>query len=77
MIHERFVFPLSFAQQRLWFIEQLEPGTGLYNLPVAYRLRGTLSLPPLEQSLNEIARHDWQRRDFSLYDLHFGFDGQT
>lgn len=67
MIHEGFVFPLSFAQQRLWFIEQLAPGTGLYNLPVAYRLHGVLSVSALEQSLNEIARrHETVRTTFSI-----------
>jgi len=59
--------PLSFAQQRLWFIEQLEPGTGVYNLPVAYRVRGPLNLAALEQSLNEIVRrHEILRTTFSV-----------
>ncbi|MGH7824891.1 MAG: amino acid adenylation domain-containing protein, partial [Candidatus Binatia bacterium] len=67
MIQEGFVFPLSFAQQRLWFIEQLEPGTGVYNLPVAYRLRGPLNVVALERSLNEIVcRHEILRTTFSL-----------
>ncbi|MGH7827842.1 MAG: condensation domain-containing protein, partial [Candidatus Binatia bacterium] len=67
MIQEGFVFPLSFAQQRLWFVEQLQPGTGVYNLPVAYRLRGPLNLVALEQSLNEVVRrHEILRTTFSL-----------
>ena len=67
MLDEGFVFPLSFAQRRLWFVEQLEPGTGVYNLPVAYRLRGPLSLPALERSLNEIVRrHEALRTTFSV-----------
>jgi amino acid adenylation domain-containing protein len=67
MIREGFVFPLSFAQQRLWFIEQLEPGTGAYNLPVAYRLRGPVNLRALEQALNEIVRrHEALRTTFSF-----------
>src|SRR5439155_25336430 len=34
--------PLSFSQQRLWFIDQLDPGTSVYNMPVALRLQGPL-----------------------------------
>ncbi|HET7392570.1 MAG TPA: condensation domain-containing protein, partial [Candidatus Binatia bacterium] len=48
--------PLSFAQERLWFLEQLEPGSPVYNLCRAYRLMGKLNLFALEASLNEIVR---------------------
>ena len=48
--------PLSFAQQRLWFLEQLEPGSAVYNMPLALRLRGRLDVAALEASLTEIAR---------------------
>ena len=50
------VFPASFAQQRLWFIDQLEAGSATYNIPVAFRLKGELSLNALEDALNEIIR---------------------
>jgi amino acid adenylation domain-containing protein len=48
--------PLSFAQQRLWFLDRLEPGTATYNLPVAVRLRGALEVEALESALAEIVR---------------------
>src|SRR5690348_16901867 len=57
--------PLSFSQQRLWLIYQLDPSSYLYNVPRALRLRGKLDLPALEQSLNEIvARHEVLRSVF-------------
>jgi amino acid adenylation domain-containing protein len=48
--------PLSFAQQRLWFLAQLAPGNPFYNIPVALRLRGELNLEALGQAINEIVR---------------------
>ncbi len=61
--------PLSFAQQRLWFIDQLDPGNSVYNFPVAVRLKGSLNLAALEQSLNEIVRrHEALRTTFSTVD---------
>jgi amino acid adenylation domain-containing protein len=48
--------PLSFAQERLWFLEQLEPGRAVYNICRASRLTGQLNLSVLEASLNEIVR---------------------
>lgn len=50
------VFSTSFAQQRLWFLDRLEPGNSTYNIAQAFRLSGRLQQPALEQSLNEIAR---------------------
>lgn len=58
--------PLSFAQQRLWFLDQLMSGTPLYNLPNALRLKGSLNVTALEQSLSEIVRrHEALRTTFS------------
>lgn len=48
--------PLSFAQQRLWFLDRLEPGSPLYNNCAAVRLTGTLEPELLERSLNQIIR---------------------
>src|SRR6185295_6829236 len=61
--------PLSFAQQRLWFIDQLEPGTPLYNLPVALRIEGPLEPAVLERCLGEIVRrHEAVRTVFVLHE---------
>lgn len=58
--------PLSYAQQRLWFLDQLEPGNAFYNIPVCVRLSGTLNNVGLEQSLNEIVRrHENLRTTFA------------
>jgi amino acid adenylation domain-containing protein len=58
--------PLSFAQQRLWFIEQLHPNSGFYNIPLALRLCGQLNVAALESSLNEIIRrHEALRTNFA------------
>src|SRR5262245_44348740 len=48
--------PLSFAQERLWFLEQLEPGSAVYNICRAFRLTGQLNVAALEASLTEILR---------------------
>jgi amino acid adenylation domain-containing protein len=58
--------PLSFAQQRLWFIQQLDPHSTVYTVPCALRLRGTLQIPALEQALNAvIQRHESLRTTFT------------
>ena len=64
--HPESAAPLSFAQQRLWFLDQLEPGLSLYNLPFAFPLKGRVSIPVLERCLNEIVRrHEVLRTTFS------------
>jgi amino acid adenylation domain-containing protein len=61
--------PLSFAQQRLWFLDQMKPGNPLYNLGGAVRLRGFLDIAALEQSFNEIVRrHEALRTTFKTVD---------
>ena len=58
--------PLSFAQQRLWFLDQLEPGSAVYNVPGALRIKGSLDAEVLERCFNEIVRrHEALRTMFS------------
>jgi condensation domain-containing protein/AMP-binding enzyme/phosphopantetheine binding protein len=59
--------PLSFAQQRLWFIHQLDVKSPAYNLPAAIRLNGSLNIVALERALTEIARrHEALRTTFEV-----------
>jgi amino acid adenylation domain-containing protein len=61
--------PLSFAQQRLWFIHELEPSSSAYNMPVAVRLKGRLDQSALERTLSEIvSRHESLRTSFGTSD---------
>ncbi len=58
--------PLSFTQQRLWFLDQLEPDTTTYNIPVATRLKGSLNVAALEKSLQRVVeRHEVLRTTFT------------
>lgn len=56
MKKESSVFPASFAQQRLWFLDQLEPNSPAYNVTRGVRLKGRLDIDALQQSLEEIVR---------------------
>jgi amino acid adenylation domain-containing protein len=61
--------PASFAQQRLWFMDQLEPGGVSYNMPIAVRVVGALDLSALERALNEVVRrHESLRTTFTAVD---------
>lgn len=62
-------FPISFSQERLWFLDQLDPGNYAYNMPGAIHLRGELNLVCLEQALQAIlARHEVLRTNFNVVD---------
>jgi acyl carrier protein len=59
--------PLSFAQQRLWFLEQLHSDSAFYNIPITLHLQGQLDIAALEMSLNAIvARHEVLRTNFRV-----------
>jgi amino acid adenylation domain-containing protein len=59
-------FPLSYAQQRLWFLDKLEPNSPTYNVPGAIRISGRLNVAVIEKCLNEIVRrHEALRTSFT------------
>src|ERR1044072_7612265 len=58
--------PLSFAQERLWFLDALQPGSAVYNMPAAFRLAGPLDAAALERALAEVMRrHEVLRTTFA------------
>jgi len=62
-----FLFPTSFAQQRLWFLNQLTPGSPAYNISLTPRLKGVLDFVAFERSLEEIVRrHEILHTSFAL-----------
>src|SRR6185436_18356547 len=63
--------PLSFAQQRLWFIDQLMPRNNAYSIPLGFRVQGSLNLSALQQSFNEIVQ-----RQESLRTNFINLDGE-
>ncbi|WP_084195840.1 hybrid non-ribosomal peptide synthetase/type I polyketide synthase [Streptosporangium amethystogenes] len=59
--------PMSFSQQRLWYLDRMLPGASLYLVPVAYRLQGPLDHEALVKALNElVARHESLRTTFAM-----------
>ncbi len=68
-VSEVFIFPLSLAQKRLWFMDQLEPGSAMYNIPLAFRLSGSLNVDALRQTVEAIvSRHESLRTTFRMVD---------
>ncbi|NJK50531.1 condensation protein [Candidatus Gracilibacteria bacterium] len=63
------LLPLSFHQQRLWILHQLDPDSPAYNIPIAILLEGVLNVKALEQSLNQIRqRHEVLQTCFKLFE---------
>src|SRR6185295_14277713 len=61
--------PLSFAQERLWFLDQLTPGSAVYNVPLALRLKGHLDVAAMRVALTGVvARHAVLRTTFGAVD---------
>ncbi|QQE72803.1 amino acid adenylation domain-containing protein [Brevibacillus composti] len=61
--------PLSYTQERLWFVHQLEPDNPVYNMPAALKFKGQLHLAALERSIHEIIRrHEALRTVFRVID---------
>jgi len=61
------LFPLSYPQEQLWFLDRLQPGSDFYNVSLAWRLKGDLDVRRLEQGLEEIARrHEILRTCFVI-----------
>lgn len=66
---DMFAFPLSYAQQRLWLLDRLTPGSALYTIPATLRLTRAPDVQALGRSLNEIVRrHETLRTTFSIRD---------
>jgi amino acid adenylation domain-containing protein len=69
MAIESFIFPASFAQQRLWFLDQLHPNQSVYNMAYSVRFEAPIKFAELERTLNEIVRrHESLRTTFASID---------
>ncbi|HET8891688.1 MAG TPA: amino acid adenylation domain-containing protein [Candidatus Angelobacter sp.] len=66
------VFPLSYQQEQLWFLDQFQPGSDFYNVPLAWKLKGNLDVPTLERSLREVVRRHEQLRTCFVMDQQEG-----
>ena len=64
---DQYVFPMSFAQQRLWFLDQMAPGNPFYNIPLAIPIRHRIDPATLERAINEVVRrHESLRTTFRV-----------
>ena len=69
MSHAVYAFPLSYAQQRLWFLDQLSPGNSAYNIPVAIPIETPIEVAVLQRCVDAlIERHETLRTSFELVD---------
>ena len=67
--HDTSSYPLSFAQKRLWFLQNLNPGNPFFNATEALRIKGCLNIAALERSLSKIEQnHEILRATFSAID---------
>jgi len=67
MVQREAGIPLSFAQERLWLVEQLQPNTPAYNVPVAVRIEGDLDRAALEYAMTEVERrHETLQTNFQM-----------
>ncbi|MGZ7056193.1 MAG: condensation domain-containing protein, partial [Candidatus Angelobacter sp.] len=67
MMQETFACPASFAQERLWFLAQMDPSDPAYNIAGAVKFTGRLDVPALRASLTEVGRrHESLRTTFKL-----------
>jgi hypothetical protein len=65
---KQYLFPVSFAQQRLWFLDQLEGASAIYNVKLSVRLHGPLDLDCLQQAVDIlVGRHETLRTSFSTH----------
>ena len=66
---DHYVFPMSFAQRRLWFLSQLEPESAAYNTAIAVRMKGAIDRQAVERCFNDIVRrHEVLRTAFASQD---------
>ncbi|HVG90796.1 MAG TPA: condensation domain-containing protein, partial [Alphaproteobacteria bacterium] len=64
------LFPLSYQQEQLWFLDKFHPGTAFYNVPLTWRVKGDLDVATLERSLQEVARRHEVLRTCFVMDEH-------
>jgi amino acid adenylation domain-containing protein len=69
MSEDSYIFPVSFAQQRLWLLDRIAPGNPFYNIPLVIPIKASLDVPALEKALNAVvARHESLRTTFRVID---------
>src|SRR6185312_2190325 len=64
------LFPISYQQEQLWFLDKFNPGNAFYNIPMSWRIKGDLNVPMLERSLQEVVRRHEILRTCFVMDEH-------